>query len=81
MAGLGLWPDLRLRTKGLVVIAVPAAATVLIACASYLLGARADAAASQRTRISRTAASRSFRTAAFGHVGSARTVRRIYPAP
>jgi PAS domain S-box-containing protein len=44
MAGLGLWPDLRLRTKGLVVIAVPAAATVLIACASYLLGARADAA-------------------------------------
>ncbi len=44
MAGLGLWPDLRLRTKGLVVIAVPAAATVLIACASYILGARADAA-------------------------------------
>jgi PAS domain S-box-containing protein len=43
MIGLGLWPDLRLRTKGLVVIAVPAAATVLIACASYLLGARADA--------------------------------------
>jgi signal transduction histidine kinase/DNA-binding response OmpR family regulator/CHASE3 domain sensor protein len=43
MADLGLWPDLRLRTKGLVVIAVPAAATVLIACASYILGARADA--------------------------------------
>jgi hypothetical protein len=40
MAGLGLWPDLRLRTKGLVVIAVPAAATVLIACAYYILGAR-----------------------------------------
>lgn len=43
MTVLALWPDLRLRAKGLVVIAVPAAATVLIACASYILGARADA--------------------------------------
>ena len=38
---LGIWPDLRLRTKGLIVIAFPAAATVLIACASYILGTRA----------------------------------------
>lgn len=42
MARLGIWPDLRLRTKGLIVIAFPAAATVLIACASYILGARAS---------------------------------------
>ncbi len=39
-----MWPDLPLRTKGLVVIAVPAAATVLIACASYVLGTCATAA-------------------------------------
>jgi PAS domain S-box-containing protein len=37
------WQDLRLRTKGLIAIAVPATATVLIACASYFLGSRADA--------------------------------------
>ena len=43
MPRLGIWPDLRLRTKGLIVIAVPAAATVLIACASYILGTRASA--------------------------------------
>lgn len=43
MARLGLWSDLRLRTKGLIVIAFPATATVLIACASYLLGTRASA--------------------------------------
>ena len=41
MLRLGIWPDLRLRTKGLIVIAFPAAATVLIACASYILGTRA----------------------------------------
>ena len=41
---LGIWPDLRLRTKGLIVIAFPATATVLIACASYILGTRASAA-------------------------------------
>ncbi len=39
-----IWQDLRLRTKGLIVIAFPAAATVLIACASYILGTRASAA-------------------------------------
>jgi signal transduction histidine kinase/CheY-like chemotaxis protein/CHASE3 domain sensor protein/HPt (histidine-containing phosphotransfer) domain-containing protein len=44
MLRLGIWPDLRLRTKGLIVIAFPAAATVLIACASYILGTRAGAA-------------------------------------
>jgi PAS domain S-box-containing protein len=43
MPRLGIWPDLRLRTKGLIVIAVPAVATVLIACASYILGSRASA--------------------------------------
>jgi PAS domain S-box-containing protein len=43
MPRLEIWPDLRLRTKGLIVIAVPAAATVLIACASYILGTRASA--------------------------------------
>ena len=43
MPHLGIWPDLRLRTKGLIVIAVPAAATVLIACASFILGTRASA--------------------------------------
>ena len=37
------WPDLPLRAKGLIVVAVPAAATVIIACASYMLGARAAA--------------------------------------
>ena len=42
MPRLGIWPDLRLRTKGLIVIAFPAAATVLIACASYILGTRAN---------------------------------------
>ena len=44
MPRLGIWPDLGLRTKGLIVIAFPAAATVLIACASYILGARAGGA-------------------------------------
>jgi PAS domain S-box-containing protein len=40
MLHLEKWSDLPLRTKGLIVIAFPAAATVLIACASYILGAR-----------------------------------------
>jgi len=39
-----IWRDLRLRTKGLIVIAVPAAATVLIACTSYLIEKRAAGA-------------------------------------
>jgi PAS domain S-box-containing protein len=46
----GIWPDLRLRTKGLIVIAVPAAATVLIACASYILGTQAATAQQAVTR-------------------------------
>lgn len=41
MSWLAGWPDLRLRTKGLIVIAVPATATVMIACASYVLGTEA----------------------------------------
>src|SRR5579864_4064329 len=31
------WPDLRLRSKGLIMVAVPAAVTLLIACAAYIL--------------------------------------------
>jgi PAS domain S-box-containing protein len=44
MPRLAYWSDLRLRTKGLIAIAVPAAATVTIACVSYLVGAQADLA-------------------------------------
>jgi PAS domain S-box-containing protein len=43
------WLNLRLRTQALILIAVPAAATVIIACASYVLGAGA-ASAGQRVR-------------------------------
>ena len=50
MARWGLWPDLRLRTKGLIVIAVPATATVLIACASYILGTQIGTAEQAVTR-------------------------------
>ncbi|MGD0046697.1 MAG: ATP-binding protein [Bryobacteraceae bacterium] len=39
-----IWPDLRLRTKGLIVVAFPAAATVAIACAAYLIESRISAA-------------------------------------
>jgi len=49
-----IWPGLRLPTKGLLVIAVPAAATLLIACASYILGAR--------TRTTQQAVARGVRT-------------------
>jgi len=35
------WSDLRLRSKALILIAVPATATVMIACASYALGTQA----------------------------------------
>jgi PAS domain S-box-containing protein len=41
MSLLGRWPDLRLRAKGLFVVAFPAAATIVIACASYVIGNRA----------------------------------------
>jgi PAS domain S-box-containing protein len=40
MRRLKRWTDLSLHTKGLIVVAVPAAATVMIAGASYVLGAR-----------------------------------------
>jgi PAS domain S-box-containing protein len=39
------WSNLRLRTKGLIVVAFPAAATVMIACAAYLIGSLAENAA------------------------------------
>lgn len=35
------WPDLRLSIKGLIVIAVPAAATLVIVCATYVIGSLA----------------------------------------
>lgn len=41
------WRDIKLGTKGLIVVAAPAAATVLVACAAYLIGSLADKAASQ----------------------------------
>ena len=41
---LARWQDLRLSTKGLIVVSFPAAATIIIACASYVIGGReADA--------------------------------------
>jgi PAS domain S-box-containing protein len=57
MSWLRIWSDLNLRTKGLIVVAVPAAATVAIACASYLIesrGAAADYAADKEARIVET---------------------------
>jgi PAS domain S-box-containing protein len=45
MAWLRIWSDLSLRTKGLVVAAFPAVATVVIAGASYLIESRTEAAA------------------------------------
>ena len=44
MPWLRAWSDLSLRTKGLVVVAVPAVATVAIACASFLIENRSEAA-------------------------------------
>lgn len=44
MFGLSRWADFRLRTKGLIVVAAPATATVIIACASYIIGERTAAA-------------------------------------
>jgi len=38
------WSNVKLRTKGLLIVAVPAAATVLIAGAAWLTGSRADRA-------------------------------------
>src|SRR5271169_6315808 len=34
------WSNLRLRSKGLIMVAVPAAVTMLIACAAYILATR-----------------------------------------
>jgi PAS domain S-box-containing protein len=42
--GLSRWPDFRLRTKGLIVVAFPIFATIAIVCASYVMGIRAAAA-------------------------------------
>ncbi len=44
MHRLKKWRDLSLRAKGVCVVAIPAAATVAIACLSYALGGRATAA-------------------------------------
>ena len=57
MPWLRIWSDLSLRTKGLIVVAVPAAAAVGIACASYIVesrGAAADHAADQEMQIIET---------------------------
>jgi PAS domain S-box-containing protein len=40
MSRLKRWPDLSLRSKGLMVLAIPALATVIAACASLMLEAR-----------------------------------------
>src|SRR5690242_16212904 len=39
----GTWSNLPLQAKGLLIVAVPATATVMIACAVYALGARTTA--------------------------------------
>jgi len=44
MFGLSRWADFRLRRKGLIVVAAPATATVIIACASFIIGERTAAA-------------------------------------
>jgi PAS domain S-box-containing protein len=44
MPRLNNWRDLSLRAKGVCVVAVPATATVAIACLSYALGGRATSA-------------------------------------
>jgi PAS domain S-box-containing protein len=54
MTSLKRWPDLPLRTKGLIVVAVPAAATLIIACASWVLESRAAAEEEVVTHCVRT---------------------------
>src|SRR5580704_10821939 len=44
MLRLKKWRDLSLRAKGVCVVAIPAAATVAIACLSYTLGIRVTTA-------------------------------------
>jgi PAS domain S-box-containing protein len=44
MPALKHWPDFRLRTKGLIVVAFPAMATVAIACAAYWMASMAERA-------------------------------------
>ena len=54
MAWLRTWSDLSLRAKGLIVVAVPAVATVASACAAFLIENRSEAAdleANQAMRI------------------------------
>ena len=43
---LARWSDIPLRTKGLIVVAAPAAATVFIACAAYRIGLATERAES-----------------------------------
>src|SRR5579862_2251613 len=47
MRQLKKWQDLSLRAKGVCVVALPATATVAIACLSYALGGRATRAEEQ----------------------------------
>jgi PAS domain S-box-containing protein len=54
MPHLKRWPDLSLRTKALIVVAVPAVATVIVACACLALAGRAagvDEATRRSARI------------------------------
>ncbi len=50
MSPLARWPDLSFRYKGLIVVAFPALATIAIAFASHIIGARWDDAESEESR-------------------------------
>lgn len=47
---LARWSDIKLGTKGLIVVAAPAAATVLIAGAAYLIGSMTEKAEAEKDR-------------------------------
>src|SRR5208283_3732416 len=72
MPWLRIWSDLSLRAKGLIVVAVPAAATVAIACASFVIesrGASASRAADREMQIIEASqALQSYETEASAHV-------------
>lgn len=72
MPWLRIWSDLSLRAKGLIVVAVPAAATVAIACASFVIesrGASASRAADREMQIVEASqALQSYETEASAHV-------------
>jgi PAS domain S-box-containing protein len=53
MPRLQRWPDLPLRTKALIVLAVPAVATLIVACASLVLVGRAAAEEEASARSAR----------------------------